>query len=640
MGKQIAVLMCAVNLDNQRKLLEGMIDAARETDSNLFVFASYISYKEKEENLQGAYQIMRLPDFRQFDGAIIAKNSIQYRPAAEYAEKALRESGIPAVSIDLELPGMSSVGISSYESEFELIEHFITEHGCREIYYVSGPLNHPEGKKRYQAYCDALEKYGIEYNEDRVYYGFFNTDSGMVAAEIFLRDGNCPEVIVCANDAMAVGAIQVVKNHGYQIPQDVKIAGFDNAELSALHNPSLTTVNKNQHEVGYQAVKELFHLAEGAKPARYDVPCHLEIRSSCGCMKDEISDIGWLKNRYVYHHVLTQSVADIMRNMIADFSGMENPGELIEALKKYVLQTNMESFYLCLCDKERLFMPQENNLTGTLDVMDINTDYTPQITVPLAYEDGEFKSYGEFPKGQVLPDVCRKRSGGNYYVVVPIYYQRCCYGYCISGNSRFPLEHSLYYSWIMNIGIGLENIRKWMMLKDTVVKLNNIWVYDMLTHMYNRAGFYHYAAPALEKMREEEKDVFLMFMDIDGLKIVNDTMGHECGDRLICGVAEVVMQCVSGDHLTMRYGGDEFVVFGSCEGKEEAEQLMNKIKDTMKERNQQKKEPFELRASIGVSIYRAKDIDDLNQLIEQADKKMYEEKKKKRNSRKNNINHK
>ena len=56
MGKQIAVMMCAVNLDNQRKILEGMIDAAKETDSNLFVFTNYISYREKEENVQGAYQ--------------------------------------------------------------------------------------------------------------------------------------------------------------------------------------------------------------------------------------------------------------------------------------------------------------------------------------------------------------------------------------------------------------------------------------------------------------------------------------------------------------------------------------------------------------------------------------------------------
>lgn len=637
MGKQIAVMMCAVNLDNQRKMLEGMIDAAKETDSNLYVFTNYISYREKEENIQGAYQIMHLPDLQAFDAVIIAPNTIQYPAASEYAAQAVRESGIPAVSIDVELPGMSYIGISSYEIEMAMVEHFILEHDCDEIYYVSGPLFHGEGEKRYRAYCDALQKHGIEYKEERVYQGFFNNESGAAAAEEFLKDGICPRTIICGNDAMAIGVIQTLKQHGYRVPEDVQVAGFDNGELSELQNPTLTTVNKNQHEVGYRAVYDVLAQIDGAPQKKQYVSCKLEIRRSCGCRFDVAADVERLKERYVYNQVLTQNVSDIMRNMMADFAGLETPGELVEALKKYITQTDIGNFYLCLCDKERLFQIPEGNLGGALDIMQVNTSYTDQIHVPLAYEDGEFKSYENFAKGLVLPEECRNRSGGNCYVAAPIFYQRCCYGYCVAGNSRLPLEHSLYYSWIMNIGIGLENIRKWMLLKDTVVKLNGMWVYDMLTHLYNRAGFFYYAKPMLEEMQQRDEEAFLLFMDIDGLKQVNDEFGHEAGDDLIRGMAEVIKQCLPENQIAMRYGGDEFVIFGSAPSESMVDGFINDLRTVMAQRNRRKGMEYELRASIGASTYRACEIVNLDELIEQADKKMYEEKRRKRGKKKTTL---
>lgn len=139
MVKQIAVLMSAINISNQKKILEGMIDAAKETDCNLFVFTCHINFNEKEENKQGAYQIMKLPDFSHFDGAVIVRNTIQHEPTARQVLAALRESRIPAVSIDSEMPGMGYIGILNYEAQYRIVEHLIKEHGCRNICYIAGP---------------------------------------------------------------------------------------------------------------------------------------------------------------------------------------------------------------------------------------------------------------------------------------------------------------------------------------------------------------------------------------------------------------------------------------------------------------------------------------------------------------------
>lgn len=630
MGKQILVMMCAINLDNQRKLLEGMIEAAKETDSNLYVFANYISYKDKKEHIEGSYQIMHLPDFKQFDGVIFARNTIQHGPTAEYVTDMIYESKIAAVSIDLELPGVSSFNVSSYEAEFAMVEHFIEEHGAKEIVYVSGALFRPEGEKRYRAYCDAMEKHGLPVKEENIYVGDFATEGGQAAAKALLARKEFPGYIICGNDAMAVAIIDIFKKHGVRVPEDVKIAGFDDAELCELQNPSLTSVNKNQHYAGYHAVKEILSQLNGNPQKNYNIPCELVIRRSCGCNGVEIYDLEKLKDRYLHSQVQNQRTTDIMRNMSAEYSGMERPEDLVWASRKYIEELDMERFYLCLCDREQIFETRGNDLTGAVDLMQVSTDYTPQIDIPLAYEDGEFREYGEFPKGMVLPEKCRNRDGGNFYVVVPVYYQKWCYGYCVCGNSRFPMDSSMFYACVMNIGIGLENIRKWMLLKNTVDRLNDMWVYDTMTGIYNRAGFYHHAEKMFLALKELNEKIFIIFVDVDGLKSVNDNLGHEAGDNLIREMAEAVKLTLTEERLAMRYGGDEFVVFGRCGEHETEESILAELRANMNLRNQNNTYPFKLSASLGISIYEAKKVEKLAKMVELADQKMYEEKRRKR----------
>ena len=92
---------------------------------------------------------------------------------------------------------------------------------------------------------------------------------------------------------------------------------------------------------------------------------------------------------------------------------------------------------------------------------------------------------------------------------------------------------------------------------------------------------------------------------------------------------DVIKASVPKDCLVMRYGGDEFVVFGSCTNAKRMQMIVSKIKNTMEKENQNEKRIYQLSASIGCSVHASDEIDDLNQLIESADKRMYEEKKEK-----------
>ena len=155
----------------------------------------------------------------------------------------------------------------------------------------------------------------------------------------------------------------------------------------------------------------------------------------------------------------------------------------------------------------------------------------------------------------------------------------------------------------------------------------------MPSYTHNRAGFYHCAEPVFLKYQQADENVFLMFIDVDGLKPINDNLGHEMGDALICEMAEIIKQFTNKDRIAMRYGGDEFVIFGRCRNGESEYSLIGELRTRMNQRNSRRVYPFEVKASIGNTVYRAKDMESLEQMIEIADKKMYEEKRRKREAR-------
>lgn len=634
MAKQIAVILCSLNADNQKKILQGLTVAAKETDTNLYIFTNYVGVQESMESVMNAYRIMELPDFSKFDGLIMAINTVHLPPAVEHIMNQIKKTHIPVVSIDREFDGMSSVKFSSYEAQFAMVEHMILEHGHRDIHYVTGPISlNREAQIRYQAYQDALAKHGIPFREEYVHVGGFTFVTGLEAGEQFTKDGTCPKCVICANDDMAQGVMEVLEKKGYSVPDDAAVTGFDDSEFSEICSPPLTTVDKNQYDTGQKALYEVLALSEGKEVSTQIITGKLDIRGSCGCNKKKKIDVNVLKRKYIEQKAITDRMSDVVRNMMADLSGKNNVDAILEVIKTYTTRAELGDFYLCLCEHDKVFYVPEKNIGRNIDILPPNNNFTDKISIPLAYEDGEFKSYPYFDKGLVLPEECRTKSGGNIFVITACFFQNCFFGYCVTKNPSSIIENSLFYSWILNIGVALENARSRILLEDAIVKLNSMWSYDMLTKLYNRAGFYYEARTMLDNMKRNNAKAFIVFFDLDGLKTTNDTMGHEAGDQLIQAMADCIRYNLKDNMLAMRYGGDEFVLFGSFDDRKEVEDTIEGIRASIKRLNASNKYKFKLSTSIGGSGYWAKDITDLSLLIDQADQNMYEEKRRKKAER-------
>ncbi len=492
---------------------------------------------------------------------------------------------------------------------------------------MTGTLSKSSAAERYRAFCDAMTEAGLTVDKCLVYDGNYDVKSGRNAVCSFrVQRGSFPEAIICANDNMAIGVMDQLRLYQYRVPEDILVTGFDGDDMALYYKPPITTMDAGQYFCGHQAVEMLFDNDQARKRS---VETKMLLGRSCGCTTCAASSDA-IQKTYTQAMQIVHQSADNIRNMIIEFAGLEQEDELIEALKKYVVSSDMESFYLCRCKDESNYNLPDEDSDKQVDIKLVNTDYTKKMKISLAYEKGCFVMHEDINRGDIVPLKARENGASKLFVVSPVFYQNYCYGYCVSVNSFFPLKSELFYSWVLNIGIGLENIRKWNLLNATVAKLNNMWMYDMLTHVYNRAGFYHFAEKLLPKLQREKREAVLLFVDIDELKKVNDNMGHNVGDRYIKEIAECLKENLEEEQILMRYGGDEFVLFGGTKGEQSIAEQVTNVQNAIEERNRNKNYSFQLGASIGSTLYQAGDISDLNDIIELADKRMYAEKRAKK----------
>lgn len=155
---------------------------------------------------------------------------------------------------------------------------------------------------------------------------------------------------------------------------------------------------------------------------------------------------------------------------------------------------------------------------------------------------------------------------------------------------------------------------------------------DELTGLNNRRGFHLAAEPALETGRGQGHNSLLAFLDVDGLKSVNDTEGHDAGDDLIRDVATSLKSAVRNFDIIGRMGGDEFCLLIVDSGND-APRLKSRLREAFRRFNESSDRPYQLAASIGVVHTSPNDDRTLEDLIKRADELMYADKVKRKASR-------
>jgi len=218
------------------------------------------------------------------DGLIIISSSL----ATFFTSLDLKEffspwESLPKVSIGMDIPGMSSVTVESSKAIEQIIEHLVHDHGRKNFALIGGPPTHDEAVSRKKALIDALNLYDLELDPELMVDGTFVQDSGARGMEALLAKNKVIDTVFCLNDRMAQGALSLLSQRGYHVPEDISVIGFDGIPASRYTHPPLTTVVQPMTNLGREAVAMLDRLMGSSQEEHKVLRSTAIIRESCGC---------------------------------------------------------------------------------------------------------------------------------------------------------------------------------------------------------------------------------------------------------------------------------------------------------------------------------------------------------------------
>ncbi len=625
----IAVVVAGIDEEYQVNIINGINSFAKENNINIAYFAAFGGMLASKRFDRGEYSIYDLIDFSRFDGALLMTNTINDINVKERITERVKKSGIPAVVFDCaDYPEFCNIAINNSVAMSELVEHIIREHGAKVINYVSGPLSNPEAKARYEAFLSVMAENGLRVEEERIYFGEFRTHDGRLAVEEFSESGlPVPDAFICANDAMALTAVTALEKRGLRVPEDVIVTGFDYTYSARNFSPSLTSVKRPLFTAGYKACSMIMDMVCGGNAEKEVLlDAYPVFSESCGCPPAEGDDFTEYKKRTFRKMEVMNANISMLNRLTARLAETEDASEHFDVIEGFIEEIGCERFSLCLTEDW-----QDAYNFSTVSDPSVGS-YAGYMTAPLIWDKGERRSVGYYPSSNMFPEFFENGGDINYFL--PLHFRERCLGYYIITNGDFPINSLLCHTLTMNISNSIENIRKLFHLNKTMDELNRLYVIDPLSNIYNRNGFINIADDLFRECVAKQRTVMLSFVDMDGLKLINDNYGHNEGDMAIQRLASVIQECCLPGSICARFGGDEFVMFFPSVQEGAAEALERKFSAKIESSNSSIRKPYQISASIGSITKRLDESDTLYSIIKQADEKMYEIKKNKKKSRK------
>ncbi|RJX71959.1 LacI family transcriptional regulator [Vibrio sinensis] len=196
---------------------------------------------------------------RMVDGAIILTNSFD-----DDFLKSIARKDFPLVVLDREVSAshIYNILIDNFGGAFAATKALISS-GCKDIYYFGGPDDSYDNQKRLDGYIAALGYFNISVNHDLLIKSDFTEKSAYSQMCELLENGKRPEAVFSANDEMAIGIIRAAKEHGIDIPTEMKLVGFDDIHMAELMIPRLSTISHQKTGMGELAATTLIKALSG-----------------------------------------------------------------------------------------------------------------------------------------------------------------------------------------------------------------------------------------------------------------------------------------------------------------------------------------------------------------------------------------
>lgn len=603
----------------------------------LFIFHSKTDfYLPLTPTDDGEMSIFQLIQYHMLDAMIVLPDTIKRDSVLQSIIDSCRSHNVPVISIDKFLEGCVNFRFD-YSNSFEtLCQHVVQKHHAKRLFMMAGVRDNTFSDERIHAFEKVMAENNITPDNYRIGYGDFWEKPTRETLEQWFIEEQCaiPDAIICANDTMAIVCSQFLQNHGYRIPEDCIVTGFDGISEANYHVPHITTCTQDYDTMGKEVIAAAIRLHQGlpVEPTRI-IDFHILYSQSCGCEKpaplninNAMQDIADQLKRANERQELTCQVQSAV-------TSMTSLAELPEIIQdKFIF----ESMVFALND-DIFRAPDfgERHRNGEPFSEQVNVMYHRYFWAP---QDACIT-----PLEQLIPDLSTMLRREDPVIFCPLHFLDLVMGYCAF---QTDISHDSYekinsFMNAMNSSLGIFHSQVHtksinMQLKSANSELEKLYVHDHMTGLLNRRGFYRQFHQQLKESSRKNMSIVIISADLDGLKHINDTFGHTEGDNAITTVGKALVSSAIQGEVCSRFGGDEFTVAGVIADSDSCyfDSFRFRFREYLHRYNSISHKPYQVESSIGFCIQPMDKNVDLDQMIKVADDRMYEDKIQRRKARK------
>ncbi|MBU9736209.1 LacI family DNA-binding transcriptional regulator [Diplocloster agilis] len=260
----IALIVTSLKRNFYIDLIKGVSDVCKENSYSVHVL-------ESEDSVEEEMKMVKTLVHQWIDGIILVPSVSRADKKTEGYLKSLsrlkkKDINIPVVQLEVPClnPYVDSVVVDHDELAYQAVMH-LTEIGRKHIAYISVPENSPMAEQRLNGYKRALQKEGLEIDEELIICGRFEVLEGYRCMKELLMKRKEIDAVFASNDQMAVGALYACKEAGIRIPEDIALIGNDCVALSAVSSPAISTISMPKYEYGRAAAELLLERIRNPK---------------------------------------------------------------------------------------------------------------------------------------------------------------------------------------------------------------------------------------------------------------------------------------------------------------------------------------------------------------------------------------
>ncbi|TEW45335.1 EAL domain-containing protein [Psychromonas algicola] len=281
----IAVLVGSMTSSYQEGIMLGVNHVAEKKGYNVIGFCGGVLNSSDPLTL-AREDVFNLVDMDLISGVISPFSAHTHLLDEQATQEFIGQfSSVPTINIGSHIDSCTNI-LTDYETGFsELFEHLYHVHGRRNIVFLRGPKNHASSDKRMEIYKKLLLKYDLPFDPDLVIYGHLNGSTTEKINKEFLEKNTKPfDAAIAINDNQAIGFIDLLRESGLRVPEDIAVIGSMDTLEGAFASPALTSIHEPLFALGRAAALELIEQLEGKPPSEdIYIPTTLMVRKSCGC---------------------------------------------------------------------------------------------------------------------------------------------------------------------------------------------------------------------------------------------------------------------------------------------------------------------------------------------------------------------